>query len=122
MPNTAFSFLCVLFFIFFIPELFNFHTITDFVKQNIDTFMSLLESVWSIIKGNISLIMSSFSAFLSILLGGGTAVLNFILNVVGVLILNLCTCGIFVPTLFSDCFPHNLVLFAQLQRELVQTS
>lgn len=46
--------------------------------------MSLLESVWSIVKGNISLVLGSVSAFLSVLLDGGTAVLNFILNVVSV--------------------------------------
>lgn len=62
--------------------MFNIQGITEFVKQNIGTFMSLLESVWSILKGNISLVLGSFSAFVSVLLGGGTAVLNFILNVV----------------------------------------
>lgn len=44
--------------------------------------MSLLESVWSILKGNINLVVAFFSAFISILFGGGTAVLNFVLNVV----------------------------------------
>lgn len=52
------------------------------MKQNIGTFMSLLESVWSILKGNINLVVAFFSAFISILFGGGTAVLNFVLNVV----------------------------------------
>ncbi|KAF5273133.1 hypothetical protein FQA39_LY07623 [Lamprigera yunnana] len=62
------------------PEMFNVQGITEFVKQNIGTFMSLFESVWSILKGNISLVLGSFSAFMSVLFGGGTAVLNFILN------------------------------------------
>ncbi|KAK4885062.1 hypothetical protein RN001_001333 [Aquatica leii] len=64
------------------PEMFNIQGITEFVKQNIGTFMSLLESVWSILKGNISLVVGSFSAFMSVLFGGGTAVLNFILNLI----------------------------------------
>ncbi|KAF5293264.1 hypothetical protein FQR65_LT11004 [Abscondita terminalis] len=64
------------------PEMFNVQGITEFVKQNIGTFMSLLESVWSILKGNISLVVGSFSAFMSVLFGGGTAVLNFILNMI----------------------------------------
>lgn len=64
------------------PEMFNIQGITEFIKQNIGTFMSLLESVWGILKGNVTLVASSFSAFMSILLGGGTAVLNFILNIV----------------------------------------
>lgn len=44
--------------------------------------MSLLDSIWVILKGNISLVLGSVSAFISVLLGGGTAVLNFILNMV----------------------------------------
>lgn len=56
--------------------------IIDFGKQNVGMLMSLLESVWGIIIGNISLLIGSFSTCLSIVLGGGTAVLNFILNMV----------------------------------------
>lgn len=62
--------------------MFNIQGITEFVKQNIGTFMSVMESLWSILKGNLTILVGSFSALLSILLGGGTAVLNFILNVV----------------------------------------
>lgn len=54
----------------------------DFAKQNVGTLMSLMESVWSIIIGNITLVIGSFSTCVSIVLGGGTAVLNFILNMV----------------------------------------
>lgn len=65
--------------------MFNLSAIIEFLKQNVGTMTSLLESVWSILKGNISLVLGSFSAFVSIILGGGTAVLNFILNVVNIL-------------------------------------
>nr|CAH7737375.1 unnamed protein product [Callosobruchus chinensis] len=61
-------------------EMLNVNALVDFGKQNIGTLMSLLESIWGILKGNISLILSSFSTFLSVILGGGTAVMNFILN------------------------------------------
>nr|CAI5868777.1 unnamed protein product [Callosobruchus analis] len=61
-------------------EMLNVNALIDFGKQNIGTLMSLLESIWGILKGNISLILSSFSTFLSVILGGGTAVMNFILN------------------------------------------
>ncbi|KAK9746388.1 hypothetical protein QE152_g6196 [Popillia japonica] len=71
------------------PELFNFNGIIAFLKQNIGTLLSLLESIWSIVKGNMGLLIGSFSAFMSILLGGGTAVLNFMLNTI-----------IFLTTLF----------------------
>lgn len=70
------------------PEMFNLSGMMDFAKQNIGTLMSLVESIWAIVKGNIGMVLGSFSAFLSIILGGGTAVLNFILNVVRLL------CGI----------------------------
>ncbi|XP_063905682.1 transmembrane protein 245 [Zophobas morio] len=62
------------------PEMFNLNGIIDFAKQNVGTLLSLLESIWAIVKGNIGLVLGSFSAFLSVILGGGTAVLNFILN------------------------------------------
>ncbi|CAH2011236.1 unnamed protein product [Acanthoscelides obtectus] len=61
-------------------EMLNVNALVEFCKQNIGTLMSLLESIWGILKGNISLILSSFSTFLSVILGGGTAVMNFILN------------------------------------------
>ncbi|XP_018335712.1 transmembrane protein 245 isoform X2 [Agrilus planipennis] len=64
------------------PEIFNVNGLTEFVKQNIGTVKSLLESLWSIVISNVSLILGSFSTFMSIVLGGGTAVLNFILNVI----------------------------------------
>lgn len=60
----------------------NLSGIMSFINQNVGTLLSLLDSVWSIVKGNISLLLGSFSAFVSVLLGGGTAVLNFILNTV----------------------------------------
>ncbi|XP_022907141.2 transmembrane protein 245 [Onthophagus taurus] len=71
------------------PELFNVNGIMAFLKQNIGTLLSLLESVWGIVKGNMGLLIGSFSALMSILLGGSTAVLNFGLNTV-----------IFLTTLF----------------------
>lgn len=71
------------------PEMFNISGLMSFVNQNVGTLISLLDSIWSIVKGNISLVLGSFSAIVSVLLGGGTAVLNFILNVI-----------IFLTTLF----------------------
>ncbi|KAK9875494.1 hypothetical protein WA026_007885 [Henosepilachna vigintioctopunctata] len=64
------------------PEMFNIRSLMEFGKQNIGTLMSLLESIWSVVKGNISLILGSLGAFISVILGGGTAVMNFILNLV----------------------------------------
>uniref|UniRef100_T1JEG2 Transmembrane protein 245 n=1 Tax=Strigamia maritima TaxID=126957 RepID=T1JEG2_STRMM len=62
------------------PGLFDLSKITDFVKENIGTFMSVLEGVWSVLKGNISLVMNAVTAVLSLVFGGGTALLNFFIN------------------------------------------
>lgn len=65
-----------------LPELFNVNAMVAFAKENVETLMSVLDSVWSIFKGNLSLAFYSFTALIGILFGGGTAVLNFILNMV----------------------------------------
>lgn len=67
---------------FLLPELFNVNAMVGFAKENVETLMSVLESVWSILKGNLSLAFYSFTALIGIVFGGGTAVLNFILNMV----------------------------------------
>lgn len=77
-------------------EMFNINGLIDFGKQNVGTLMSLLESLWSILIGNLSLIIGSFSTFLSLILGGGTAVLNFILNVVSKTLLLIIVFPLFV--------------------------
>ncbi|PNF24150.1 Transmembrane protein 245 [Cryptotermes secundus] len=64
------------------PELFNVNAMVTFAKENVETLMSVLDSVWSILKGNLSLAFYSFTALIGIVFGGGTAVLNFILNMV----------------------------------------
>ncbi|KAJ9599934.1 hypothetical protein L9F63_009762 [Diploptera punctata] len=63
-------------------EIFNVNAMIAFAKENVEMLMSLLESVWSILKDNMSLALHSFTAMLSIVFGGGTAVLNFILDMV----------------------------------------
>lgn len=58
----------------------NFDLIINFVKENIGTLISVLDSVWTVLMGNISLAFSAVTALLSLVFGGGTAVLNFFLN------------------------------------------
>ncbi|XP_066249575.1 transmembrane protein 245 [Euwallacea similis] len=65
-----------------VSEIFNVNGIIDFAQQNVGMLVSVLESIWSIVISNITLVIGSFSTCLSIVLGGGTAVLNFILNMV----------------------------------------
>ena len=55
---------------------------TEFAKENVGTLMSLLESVWMLLKGNVNLVFQFFFATLSIILGGGTAVLNFAISTI----------------------------------------
>ncbi|KAM7313331.1 transmembrane protein 245 isoform X1 [Ixodes scapularis] len=60
----------------------DFSLLTSFVRDNIGTFMSVFESIWNVLKGNISVVLSVLTTTLSVLFGGGTAVLNFVLNFV----------------------------------------
>lgn len=55
---------------------------TDFVKENLETLISLMDSLWNILKGNMNLIFQFFFTTISIILGGGTAVLNFVVSVI----------------------------------------
>nr|CAD7430971.1 unnamed protein product [Timema monikensis] len=64
------------------PELFNVTAIVAFARENLETLMSLVDSLWTLFKGNISLALYSFTAFFSVVFGGGFAVLNFIVNLV----------------------------------------
>ena len=43
------------------------------------------ESIWTVLKGNLNLALSVLTAMLSMLLGGGTAILNFVLSAVSIL-------------------------------------
>lgn len=60
----------------------DFSLFSSFVRDNIGTLMSVFESIWNLLKGNISVVLSLVTTTISILFGGGTAVLNFVLNFV----------------------------------------
>ncbi|ESO88151.1 hypothetical protein LOTGIDRAFT_234712 [Lottia gigantea] len=70
-------------------DLFDMSSAVAFVQENIGVFMSVWDSVWSVIKGNMNLVSQILSAIISMILGGGTAILNFVLSAV-----------IFLTTLF----------------------
>ncbi|XP_069121345.1 transmembrane protein 245-like isoform X2 [Argopecten irradians] len=70
-------------------DAFNISQIIAFVKDNIGTFMSVIDSVWIVLKGNMNLVLSLVTATLSVVFGGGTALLNFVISSV-----------IFLTTLF----------------------
>lgn len=56
--------------------------LTSFVKDNLDTLQTVIDSLWVILKGNVTIFISVFTAILSVVFGGGTAVLNFVINFV----------------------------------------
>lgn len=56
--------------------------IQNFIKENIGTFMSVLDSIWNIVKGNMSVILTIFTELFYIILMSGTAVFNFVLSMV----------------------------------------
>ncbi|XP_025995182.1 transmembrane protein 245 isoform X2 [Solenopsis invicta] len=63
-------------------HLFNMTSIQNFAKENIGILMSVLDSVWSIVKGNMSVILTVFTELFYIVLMSGSAVLNFVLSTV----------------------------------------
>lgn len=98
------------------------NAILAFAKENVETLMSVLDSVWSIFKGNLNLAFYSFTALIGILFGGGTAVLNFILNMVCYSALpiafliwyntSVVTC--FLPMLYIKIFMFTKLIIMQL--------
>ncbi|XP_015514902.1 transmembrane protein 245 isoform X1 [Neodiprion pinetum] len=63
-------------------QLFNMTSVQNFAKENVGILMSLLDSVWGIVKGNVSVITSVFTELLYVVLMSGSAVLNFMLSMV----------------------------------------
>lgn len=65
--------------------MFDMTGIQNFAKENVGILMSLLDSVWNMVKGNMSVILTVFTELFYIILMSGTAVLNFILSMVRII-------------------------------------
>ncbi|XP_033228486.1 transmembrane protein 245 [Belonocnema kinseyi] len=63
-------------------QLFNMTSIQNFAKENVGILMSVLDSIWGIVKGNMSVILGILTELLYIVLISGSAVLNFALSMV----------------------------------------
>ncbi|KAJ8307177.1 hypothetical protein KUTeg_015261 [Tegillarca granosa] len=59
-------------------DLLSFDSFYEIVTKG-DAF-NVFESVWTILKGNMNLVLSLVTATLSLVLGGGTALLNFVIS------------------------------------------
>ena len=60
------------------------------MSYDVCILFQVVDSVWSVLKGNISLVLNVLTATLSLLFGGGTALLNFFLAMVGQVIYTCC--------------------------------
>lgn len=101
--------------------MFDMTGIQNFAKENVGILMSLLDSIWNMVKGNMSVILTVFTELFYIILMSGTAVLNFILSMVRIIffkeilyIKKIILCIIFVRVLFYICFrlfslPHCFI-------------
>lgn len=52
------------------------------IKTNIGMLLEVMDSVWLIVKQNLNVLTSIFGTMLSLLLGGGHAVITFLVDAV----------------------------------------
>ncbi|CAL8141171.1 unnamed protein product [Orchesella dallaii] len=110
-----------------VTDWFDTSMLVSYMKSNIGGMRAVLESLWTVVIGNVSLAVSAVTAVLSVLFGGGTAILNLIINLVvfftALFYLLSASTSVYKPVeLFNNWFPgdgkHSMSFVAAIEESV----